>query len=111
MKYLDKIKNNAYVYGLEVKYVAYDTLRLYSKKYNFDSWIIVETEDNIELHHLNKAYGNKNCTYHLHATFKKRKWFWSLQRINSHNKFMTRFISKKPCNLVDRVMQDYRRKH
>ena len=109
MKYLDKIKNNAYVFKLEIDYVAYDTLKVYSKKYNFDSWIIKETDEEIELYHLNKAFGNRNCTYHLHATFRKYKWFWTLQRINSHNLYMTKYISKKPCNLVDRVMQEHRR--
>lgn len=104
MKCLSKIKNRAKKYGLVAEYVGVDTLKVHSKKYAFDSWLVKEQKDCIELWHLNKAFGNQKCTYHLQKRLEKDKWKWILQRINSHNRYSTRFVSKHQGNLVDRVL-------
>ena len=107
MKSLEKIREKAYIFKLNTEYIAHDTLKVYSDKYNFDSWLIKEEDNYIELLHINKARRNRNCTYHIQGRFRKHNWFWALQRINSHNVYKTEYVSKNPSNLVDRVMYKY----
>lgn len=105
MKTLDKIKNNAYKYNLKIEYINNDTLKVYSEKYAFDSWLIKEGKYDLEILHLNKAFGNKKCTYHTQARVKKHNWLWTLQRIQSHNKFVGNHNKKRIYgNLVDIVL-------
>lgn len=104
MSNLDFIKKNANKYNLVAEYVRKDTLKVYSPKYDFDSWLVVETEEEIQLLHLSKNGGIKKCSYHLHATIRKRNSIRVLQRINTHNRYVAFHKKYNKTNLVDRVL-------
>lgn len=105
VRILERIRKKAHKFNLKVEYLSNDTLKIHSEKYNFDSWLVKDVGDKIELWHSNKM--NK-CYYHLQSTFNRANWFWVLQRIDRHNKYVSTYLIRRQGNLVDRVMRDYR---
>lgn len=109
MTNLEYIKTKAKKYDLVAEFLNCDTLKVYSPKYFFDSWLVKETDEGIELWHLSKKNNLKKCSYHLQAVIPKKYKIRALQRINSHNKYTTFYKHKNKVNLVDRVLGEGRR--
>lgn len=103
MKDIEWLRRKASKYGLVAEYVNDFTLRVYSPKFLFDSWLIKEVDDDIELWHLSKSCGVKNISYHLQKSIPKNKKIWSLQRINSHNRYVA--FNKNKTNIVDKLLK------
>lgn len=110
MKDLEFLRLKAHKYDLVADYINETTLKVYSPKYLFDSWLIVETEDAFELMHQSKMNGNKKCSYHLHATVSKSKKHWLLERIEDHNRYVAFYKNNKKINLVDRILSKQSKK-
>ena len=107
MNVTNKIEKLSPKYNIESRRMDDNTLKLYSEKYLFDSWLVRQEEDILELYHMNKKL--KKCSYHLQKSTKSKNWIWILQRINSHNEYV---ISRKwnaRENMVDRVLQNYKK--
>lgn len=102
MRDIEWLRRKAERYELVADYVNDDTLKLYSPKFYFDSWLIKETEDEIELWHQSKACGIKNISYHLQKAVPKHKKIWVLQRIKSHNRYVA--FNKNKVNIVDKLL-------
>ena len=102
MRDIEWLRRKAERYELIADYVNEDTLKVYSPKYYFDSWLIKETEFEIELWHQSKAYGKKNISYHLQKAVPKYKNIWVLQRIQSHNRYVA--FNKNKVNIVDKLL-------
>lgn len=102
MRDIEWIRRKAERYDLIADYVNEDTLKVYSPKFFFDSWLIKETEEEIELWHLSKACNIKNVTYHLQKAIPKHKKIWALQRIKAHNRYVA--FNKNKVNIVDRLL-------
>lgn len=102
MRDIEWIRQKAERYELVADYVNDDILKVYSPKFYFDSWLIKETEDEIELWHQSKACGIKNITYHLQKAVPKYKKIWVLQRIKSHNRYVA--FNKCKVNIVDKIL-------
>lgn len=101
MKDIEWLRIKAANYDLTAEYMNDNTLKVYSKKYFFDSWLIVETEEEFELWHQSKNHRVKGMTYHLQKAVPKHKKIWMLQRINSHNRYVA---FHHHINLVDRLL-------
>lgn len=104
MKDLDWIIKKGRSYGLTCEKVNDSTLRVYSNKFFFDSWLIEEKEDGFELYHLNKRK-ERRCCYHLQKKVKKKDKLWLLQRIHSHNRYVSLYKGKKRTNIVDNTLK------
>lgn len=104
MKNLDFLVKRAKFYDVVADYINENTLKVYSPKYLFDSWLIIETESNIELWHQSKKNNLKKCSYHLHASIKKKYSIRALQKIKSHNEYVAFHKKVNKINLVDRVL-------
>ena len=102
MRDIEWLRRKAERYELVADYVNEDTLKVYSPKYYFDSWLIKETEFEIELWHQSKACGIKNISYHLQKAVPKYKKIWVLQRIKSHNRYVA--FNKNKVNIVDKLL-------
>lgn len=102
MRDIEWLRRKAERYELIADYVNEDTLKVYSPKYYFDSWLIKETEFEIELWHQSKACGMKNISYHLQKAVPKYKKIWVLQRIKSHNRYVA--FNKNKVNIVDKLL-------
>ena len=102
MRDIEWLKRKSTRYELVAEYINEDTLKVYSPKYLFDSWLIKETEDEIELWHQSKACGIKNISYHLQKAVPKHKKIWVLQRIKSHNRYVA--FNKNKVNIVDKLL-------
>lgn len=102
MRDIEWLRRKAERYELVANYVNNDTLKVYSPKFYFDSWLIKETEDEIELWHQSKARGIKNMSYHLQKAVPRHKKIWVLQRIKSHNKYVA--FNKNKVNIVDKLL-------
>ena len=107
MGVLEKIKNKSAKYDLIAEYVNEDTLKIYSTKYLFDTWLIKLEGNRVNLYHNSKKNGNQKCSYHLQNSFGLHKWFWCLQRINDHNNYV---INRKYYKQTDWV-SDVLNKH
>lgn len=104
MRDIEWLKRQSSKYGLVADYVNENTLKLYSPKYFFDSWLIKETEDSIELWHQSKNYKNRNLSYHLQKSLPKYNKIWALQRIKSHNRYAA-FYRNNKTNIVDKLLK------
>lgn len=102
MKDIEWLRKRADRYELVAEYINEDTLKIYSPKFNFDSWLIKETEEEVELWHQSKANGIKGISYHLQKAVPKNKKIWLLQRIKSHNKYVA--FNKNKINIVDKIL-------
>lgn len=103
MRDIEWIRRKAGAYELCAEYINDYTLKVYSKKYAFDSWLIKETETQMELWHLSKRT-NGNISYHLQKAVPKYKKIWTLQRIKSHNRYKA---FNYHVNIVDKVLGQY----
>lgn len=102
---LKKIYKDAIRFGLQVDFVNKDTLKIYSKKYLFDSWLVVLEDDCIKLLHQNKfGADRKKCRYHLQKQIKPNNWKWVVKKIVDHNNYIAH---RKNINMVDRVLGKY----
>lgn len=108
MSNLEWLRRKAGRYNLVADYVNENTLKVYSPKFYFDSWMIIETENEIELWHMSKGCGLKKCSYHLQKAFPKKFKLRTLERINSHNKYVAFHKRANKINLVDRVLERHR---
>lgn len=105
MSDLEYIKRKASKYNLKADYLNKETLKLYSPKFYFDSWLIkINEEGEIELWHMSKKNNLKKCSYHLQAVVSSKNKIRALQKINSHNKYVAFHKNKNKINLVDRVL-------
>lgn len=104
MSDLAYIKYKARNYNLVAEYVNEETLKVYSPKFFFDSWLVKDTEEGIELWHMSKKNNIKKCSYHLQSVIPKKYKIRALQRINSHNKYVAFYKNRNRVNLVDRVL-------
>ncbi|MEG0908742.1 MAG: hypothetical protein RSH78_00065 [Bacilli bacterium] len=107
---LKKIYRYAHKYGLEVEFVNEDMLKLYSKKYDFDSWLICCENGKLQLLHKNRYGSDKNkCRYHLQKEVKTHNWKWLLQKIKDHNNYTVKYKWAKNTNMVDKILGEYNR--
>lgn len=97
---LSKIKANCDRFDLVAEEVNYNTLKVYSTKYFFDTWLIKIENKKVCLYHSSKKYNNRKCNYHLQNSYNLKNWYWSLQQIDSHNKFV---INRKHYRRTDWV--------
>ena len=105
MSDLEYLRRRASRYCLEAEFLNEETLKLYSPKFYFDSWLIKRNEDGeIELWHMSKKNNVKKCSYHLQAVVSSRNKIRALQKINSHNNYVAFYKNKKKINLVDRIL-------
>ena len=104
MKNLEYLQKKARKYDLVAEFLNEDTLKIYSPKFFFDSWLIRETQEGIELLHQSKKNNLKKCSYHLQTVIPKKDKIRALQKINSHNKYIAFHKNKNKINLVDRVL-------
>lgn len=104
MRDIEYLRRKAANHGLIADYVNDNTLKLYSPKFNFDNWLIVETEEEIELWHQSKACGIKNISYHLQTILPKAKKIWALQRIKRHNEYTAFYKKRNKVNKVDLLL-------
>lgn len=104
MRNIEWLRRKAERYDLIADYVNENTLKVYSPKFYFDNWLIKETEEGIELWHLNKKANIKKCTYHLQKIFDKRNKIRVLQKIESHNNYIAFYKNRNKVNLVDRLL-------
>lgn len=106
---LQNIERESKKYGIRTSRIDRYTLKLYSKKYLFDSWLVVKDKDNLELHHMNRRVrGSGKLQYHLQANIKCTNWIWVLQRISSHNRYVVSRKWNARENIVDVVMKKYK---
>lgn len=109
---LKKIYRNAHKYGLEVEFVNTDVLKVYSKKYVFDSWLISYNQGKLQLLHMNKHGADRNkCRYHLQKEVKAHNWKWLLQKIQDHNRYTVKYKWTKDMNMVDRLLQEHNKNY
>lgn len=102
---LKKIFKDAKKHGLEVEFLNSYTLKIYSKKYLFDSWLVVSDEKKITLYHQNRFGADSNkCRYHIQTSVKKHNWSWITKKIIDHNNFV---INHKYVNKVDKILNKY----
>ena len=101
---LNIIKSKAKQYRLEAEFLNKDTLKIYSKKYNFDSWLIKENKDTIQLFHMSKKHNLKKCSYHLQREVEKYEGIYLLENISDHNRYQAFFKGFNKTNLVDRIL-------
>lgn len=106
MKNLEKIKRNAKYYNLKADYVNDYTLKVFSPKFMFDSWLITTNEDDIELWHQSKKNNIKKCSYHLQTVVPKHCWRKILQKVDKHNNYVAFHKTNNKINLVDRVLNN-----
>lgn len=104
MTNLEYLKIKAEGYDLVAEYLSEDTLKLYSPKFFFDSWLIKETEEGIELWHMSKKNNIKKCSYHLQSVHSKRNKTRALKKIRDHNNYVAFHKGERRINLVDRVL-------
>lgn len=106
MRDIEYIRKISPRYGLVAEYLNEDTLKVYSEKYFFDSWLVVENrkEKCMELWHKSKKKNLKKCSYHLQSVVPRKYKKRVLEKINSHNRYVAFYKNKKKINLVDRVL-------
>lgn len=108
MDVLQNIERNAYKYNIKTERINSYTMKLYSDKYMFDSWLVEKDGDILRLKHMNRKLRCGKCTYHLQKNIKAKNWRWVLQRINAHNKYVVSRKWNAKENMVDRVMRKYK---
>lgn len=106
-KILSKIKDKCCKFDLVAEEVNDDTLKVYSTKYVFDTWLIRIENDRVCLYHSSKKYNNRKCNYHLQNSYKLKNWYWSIQQINSHNNYVIHKKHYRRTNWVDDVLRKH----
>lgn len=104
MSNLEYLRIKAKKYDLVAEYLTEDTLKIYSPKFFFDSWLVKETEEEIELWHMSKKNNLRKCSYHLQSTHPKSNKKSVLKKIKDHNNYVAYHKGKRRLNLVDRVL-------
>lgn len=108
MNVTHKIEKHAHKYNIQADRIDNNTVKLYSPKYLFDSWLVVLEGKKIQLLHLSKKGFQQKCSYHLQREILARNWVWILETIDNHNKYtITRKWNARE-NLVDKVMRKYK---
>lgn len=107
MNAIQNIEKNAYKYNIKTERLDSKTLKLYSDKYFFDSWLVELDGEILRLKHMDRKLRCGKCTYHLQKIIKVKNWIWVLQRINAHNKYVVTRKWNAQENLVDRVLRSY----
>lgn len=102
MRHIEWLRVKSKDFGLVAEYINENSLKVYSPKFLFDSWMITETEDSIELWHQSKKCNIRNISYHLQKTVSKKKKVWVLETIVSHNKYVA--FGRYKTNIVDRLL-------
>lgn len=123
IKHFQFFKSRASRFNLEVKMVADDLVMVYSPKFFFDDWLIVEKEDHFELWHKTKSHsynkttytrkdcrkhGLNGCSYHFQRKFHKKNRRKILRYIDEHNQYVAFYKKRNKINLVDRVLGTYK---
>ena len=101
---LNVIKKKARRYKLEAEFINEYTLKVYSKQFDFDTWLIIETKETIRLMHSSKKHNNKKCSYHLQREVEKYEGIYLLENISDHNRYQAFFKGFNKTNLVDRIL-------
>lgn len=104
MRDLDYLKKRAPKFDLEADYLNYDTLKVYSPKFFFDSWLIKVKDNEIELWHMSKKNNLKKCSYHLQSVVQKGNGVKLLKKIKNHNEYTAFHKRYRKINLVDRIL-------
>lgn len=107
MKDLDYLIKKANKYDLVAERLNYNTIKVYSPKYLFDSWLIIEEDSEFELWHRSKRNTTQKCSYHIQTTVPKRLKTRLLERIDKHNRYVAFYKHRNKVNLVDRVLERY----
>lgn len=110
MRDLDYLIKKSKSYDLVAEYVNENTLKVYSPKFVFDSWLIVEKENDFQLLHMSKKNNIKKCSYHIHAVVEKHNKIHLLQKIKAHNIYVAFHKRYNKVNLVDRVLNKDKQK-
>lgn len=105
MNVVESIIKKAPSYGLVAEKLNHNTVKLYSKKYLFDSWLIKVYETKVELLHANKKRNGGKCSYHKQNSFKIQNYTWALRKIKDHNTFTINKKHYKRTNWVDDVLK------
>lgn len=104
MTNLDYLILKSKKFDLEAERLNDNTLKIYSKKYCFDNWLVVQEKGWLELWHSSK-YGTRNkCYYHLQSTFKNKDKIKIFTTIRDHNEYASFYRRRNKVNLVDRVL-------
>lgn len=106
-KIINKIKRECKKFHLIAEEINHNTLKVYSTKYVFDTWLIKIENNKVNLYHNSKKFNNKKCSYHLQNSYNLKYWYWSLQQIDSHNRFI---INRKHYKNTDWI-GDLLKKH
>lgn len=104
MKDLDFLISKAEHYDLVAERLNEETLKVHSPKFVFDSWLIKETETEMELWHMSKKNNLKKCSYHLQASVPKQRKMLLYKLIRKHNNYVAFHKNFNKINLVDRVL-------
>ena len=106
MRMLELMRRRATKFDLVAEYLNKETLKVYSPKYFFDSWLIRENNKTLELWHMSKSRKSnfKKCSYHLQSIVPMSKGVKLLRKIESHNEYTAFHKKYKKINLVDRVL-------
>lgn len=106
MKELVFLSRMARRYDLQAEFINEDQLKISSKKYDFDAWIIEVVEDELHLWHKTKRNFENKCRYHLHKVVKKRNKRDLLIEIAKHNRYVAFYKHRNKVNMVDRVLSN-----
>ena len=104
-KILGKIKSKCYKFDLIAEEVNFYTLKVYSTKYLCDTWLIKVEDGIVNLYHNSKKYNNRKCSYHLQNSYSLKKWYWSIQHIDSHNTYVVNRKHYRNTKWVDEVLK------
>lgn len=104
---LQKIKDNAHKFELKAEFVSCYTLKIYSEKYMFDSWIVDLTEEGLVLKHLNKYIYSNKTNYHTQRIIARHRWWWILETVSSHNDYVINRKKRYKYDHIDSVLKKY----
>lgn len=107
MKCLEKIVNCAPKYKIQAEYINDNTIRLHTIDFLCDSWLVILTEDGLELKHINKSNTFHKLTYHTQKIYPYNKWRCILKTITSHNEYVIKIKRNFRQNNVERILNKY----
>lgn len=105
MKDLVYLKKHCHKFDLKAEFVNEDTLKVYSPKFFFDSWLIKDRGEDIQLLHMSKKCNLKKCSYHSQMIVKRENKILLLKKIREHNEYVAFYKKYNKINLVDRVLK------
>lgn len=108
MRDLEYLKKKAPKFDLVAECLNYNTLKVYSPKFFFDSWLIRIKDKEVELWHMSKKNNLKKCSYHLQSVVPSGKGVKLLRKIKEHNEYTAFHKRYRKINLVDRVLNESR---